>query len=158
MKIKSLLTLLLALVTLTATAQIGGVKGRVVSRMGRTAVSGVTITMTPGGATATSDAEGNFAFDLVEAGVYQLAFECADFEPLSIQVRVGQMVHDMRTVILVPEAQQELLDDALSEVRHIIHDRFDRNILKDCRFCVSGINNIGQICFVITELVDFVVA
>ena len=74
MKIKSLLTLLLALFTLTAMAQVGGVKGRVVSRTGRTAVSGVTVTMTPGGQTTTSDAEGNFTFDVVEEGVYQLAF------------------------------------------------------------------------------------
>ena len=108
MKIKSLLTLLLTLVTLTATAQIGGVKGRVVSRMGRTAVSGVTITMTPGGATATSDAEGNFAFDLVEAGVYQLAFECADFEPLSrtivrvLSTSVELVFHSSLTLLLFP--------------------------------------------------------
>ena len=113
MKIKSLLTLLLALFTLTAMAQVGGVKGRVVSRTGRTAVSGVTVTMTPGGQTTTSDAEGNFSFDVVEEGVYQLAFACAEYEPLSIQVRVGRMMHDMRTVILVPEAQQEVLDDAI---------------------------------------------
>ncbi len=113
MKIKSLLTLLLALVTLTATAQVGGVKGRVVSRSGRTALSGVTITMTPGEATATSDEEGNFSFDLVEEGIYQVHFEADEFEPLTLQVRVGKLVHDLRTVILVPEVQQEVLDDAI---------------------------------------------
>ena len=48
MKIKSLLTLLLALLTTVAFAQVGGVKGRVVSRSGRTALSGVQLTLQPG--------------------------------------------------------------------------------------------------------------
>lgn len=113
MKIKSLLSVLLTLVSLTAAAQIGGVKGRVVSRTGRTAVSGVTITMTPGEATATSDEEGNFSFELVEEGVYQVHFEADEFEPLTLQVRVGKVVHDLRSVVLVPAVPQEVLDDAI---------------------------------------------
>ena len=48
MKIKSLLILVLSLVTLTAFGQDGGIKGRVVSRAGRIALGDVKITMTPG--------------------------------------------------------------------------------------------------------------
>ena len=51
MKIKSLLILVLSLVTLTAFGQDGGIKGRVVSRAGRIALGDVKITMTPGGTT-----------------------------------------------------------------------------------------------------------
>ena len=47
MKIKSLLILVLSLVTLTAFGQDGGIKGRVVSRAGRIALGDVKITMTP---------------------------------------------------------------------------------------------------------------
>lgn len=60
MKIKSLLILVLSLVTLTAFGQDGGIKGRVVSRAGRIALGDVKITMTPGGTTTVSDAQGNF--------------------------------------------------------------------------------------------------
>ncbi|MDO4758917.1 MAG: carboxypeptidase regulatory-like domain-containing protein [Rikenellaceae bacterium] len=113
MKIKSLLTLLLALVTLTASAQIGGVKGRVVSRANRMPVSGVTITLAPTGEAVTTDSEGNFSFDMVEKGSYNLTFEADEFESLTLQVRVDQMVRDLRTVVLVPAMPQEVLDDSI---------------------------------------------
>ena len=64
MKIKSLLILVLSLVTLTAFGQDGGIKGRVVSRAGRIALGDVKITMTPGGTTTVSDAQGNFVFEI----------------------------------------------------------------------------------------------
>ena len=113
MKLKTLFSWLLSMLTLAAVAQTGGIEGRVVSRAGRTAISGVEITLQPTQQRVTSDAEGAFRFDLVEAGSYTVHFEADDFEPLTLAVRVEQLVRDLQTVVLVPAAQQELLDDSI---------------------------------------------
>ena len=87
MKIKSLLILVLSLVTLTAFGQDGGIKGRVVSRAGRIALGDVKITMTPGGTTTVSDAQGNFVFENIPAGEYSLQFETPEFETSNTSMR-----------------------------------------------------------------------
>ncbi|MBR3846307.1 MAG: TonB-dependent receptor [Alistipes sp.] len=113
MKIKTILTLMLSMLGLVAMAQDGGIKGRVVSREGRAAVSGVQITLMPGEQVATSDGEGHFLFEMVPGGEYSLLFEAEDFEPLTLAVRVGTMVRDLQTVMLVPAVPQEILDDSI---------------------------------------------
>ncbi len=80
MKVKSLLILVLSLVTLTAFGQDGGIKGRVVSRAGRVALGDVKVTMTPGVRERVSDERGNFLFENVPAGEYSLQFETPEFE------------------------------------------------------------------------------
>ena len=72
MKVKILLILVLSVTTLTAFAQDGGVRGRVVSRAGRVALDGVKVTMTPGDVTVMSDERGNFLIENVPAGEYSL--------------------------------------------------------------------------------------
>ena len=113
MKIKSLLILVLSLVSFAAFAQDGGIKGKVVSRAGRVPLDGVKVMMTPGDVTAVSDAQGNFVFENIPGGEYTLQFEAAEFEPQNIAVRVGQMMRDINAVILVPAAPQQILDDAI---------------------------------------------
>ena len=113
MRIKNFLTLCLSLLTLTAMAQDGGITGRVVSRVGRTAVDGVKITLMPGEQVTTSDAEGRFLFEMVPGGEYGLLFEADEYEPLRIAVRVDKMVRDLQTVVLVPAVPQEVLDDSI---------------------------------------------
>ena len=113
MKIKSLLILVLSLVSFAAFAQEGGIKGRVVSRSGRIALSNVKVTMTPGDVTVTSDAEGNFVFENIPNGEYSLQFEAAEFEPQTVMVRVGEMVRDIHSVILVPDMARTMIDDAV---------------------------------------------
>ena len=98
MKVKILLILVLSVTTLTAFAQDGGVRGRVVSRAGRVALDGVKVTMTPGDVTVMSDERGNFLIENVPAGEYSLQFETPEFEPLSIAVRVGQKVSKGQTI------------------------------------------------------------
>ena len=111
MKIKSLLILVLSLVTLTAFGQDGGIKGRGVSRAGRIALGDVKITMTPGG--TTTDAQGNFVFENIPAGEYSLQFETPEFETSNIAVRVGSQMRDINAVILVPDTQRQMIDDAV---------------------------------------------
>lgn len=113
MKIKTLLTLILSVATLSAFAQGGGITGKVVSRAGRSALAGVKVTMTPGDRTTVSDAEGEFLFDDVPSGSYSLAFEAEEFEPSTIAVRVERTLRDLSMVVLVPAMPQQTLDDAI---------------------------------------------
>ena len=99
MKIKSLLIFVFTLMSLTAFAQSGGIKGKVVSREGRVAVDGVKVSVTPGEMTATTDGRGGFVIENVEPGEYTLQFEAPEFEPLTLVVRVDKMVRDINTVI-----------------------------------------------------------
>ena len=128
MKIKSLLILVLSLVTLTAFGQDGGIKGRVVSRAGRIALGDVKITMTPGGTTTVSDAQGNFVFENIPAGEYSLQFETPEFETSNIAVRVGSQMRDINAVILVPDTQRQMIDDA-------VFAEFDTETTDDGRLC-----------------------
>lgn len=113
MKIRSLLIFLMSLTTLTAFAQDGGITGKVVSRAGRIALGGVKVTMTPGDVTVVSDGQGNFVFENVPAGSYSLQFDGAEFEPLTLAVRVDRMMRDLHSVVLVPAVPQQTLDDAI---------------------------------------------
>jgi len=114
MKIKHLLILLvLCAASFTALAQDGGVKGRVVSREGRTALGNVKVTIESLGLSATTDAEGNFRFEGLPAGDYRLSIEAPEFEPSDITVRVDKLVKDINTVSLVPDIQQAIIDDSV---------------------------------------------
>lgn len=113
MKLKQLFTLLLSVLALAASAQTGGIRGRVVMRAGRAALDGVQVTMMPGDRRATSAADGSFLIEGVEPGTYTLHFETPDYEPLTIAVRVDRLVRDMQTVVMVPASQREALDDAI---------------------------------------------
>lgn len=113
MKIKSLLILLLSCLSLTAFAQEGGVRGTVVSRNGRVPVDQVKVSILPGGVVATSDTQGNFFIENLDAGEYTLLFQAPDFEPLRLSVRVDRMMRDLNKVILVPDMAQQLVDDAV---------------------------------------------
>ena len=83
MRIKTFLIMVLSLASLTAFAQGGGVKGKVVSRTTRAAIDGVKVTLTPGDITTTTDATGNFEIDKLAKGEYSLTFEATEFESLT---------------------------------------------------------------------------
>ena len=78
MRIKTFLIMVLSLASLTAFAQGGGVKGKVVSRTTRAAIDGVKVTLTPGDITTTTDATGNFEIDKLAKGEYSLTFEATE--------------------------------------------------------------------------------
>lgn len=75
MKIRTLLVILLTLACAGAYAQDGGVKGKVVSRDGRVALSNVKVVVEPLGVTVMTDNHGNFNIDQLPKGEYQLKFE-----------------------------------------------------------------------------------
>ena len=107
-----LLTSLLTLFAVTAFAQ-GGIKGQVVSRHDRKAVSHVKVTIEAINQSVTTDENGNFTFDTLESGDYRLSFTAAEFEPLEVMVHIDKNVRDLQTVILVPSFQGEILDDSI---------------------------------------------
>ncbi len=117
MKLKSLLILMLSAVTFASYAQDGGVRGKVVSRNGRVALSNVEVKIESLGVTVMTDDEGRFLLGNLPAGSYTLQFDTPDFEPLSVMVRVGEEhVQDLKQVILVPGNPSEsgsFFDDAI---------------------------------------------
>ena len=98
MKIKNLLILLFTLIVVGASAQEGGVKGRAVTRVGRTVIDGVKVTIEPTGQVVYTNANGDFEVKGLTAGEYRVMFEAADFEPVTLMVKVGESVKDMSLV------------------------------------------------------------
>ena len=133
MKIKSFLIMVLSLISLTVAAQNGGIKGKVVSRATRTAIDGVKVTLTPGNVTTTTDEKGYFIFENLNKGEYSLAFEAAEYEPLSIAVRVDKLIRDINNVVLVPDNQSPTVDDA-------IFAEFDTETLDDAQSLPSSLS------------------
>lgn len=105
---------MLAAVTFTSYAQDGGIRGKVVSRNGRVALSNVQVKIESLGLAATTDKDGNFIFENLPAGSYTVLFSTPEFEDLSLMVRVGnQHVQDLKSVIIVPSGPGSVLDDAV---------------------------------------------
>ena len=102
----------MTLLTITAFAQ-SGIKGQVVSRNDRAAVSHVKVTLDTTNQSVTTDEGGNFIFESLTPGDYRLLFTAPDFESLEVMVRVEQNMRDLHTVVLVPSFQTEILDDSV---------------------------------------------
>ena len=93
---KFLLTIFCALLSLTAFAQIGGMKGVVVSRDGRTPIQGVALFVDGVAVNTTTNQDGEFVIEGLAPGQYLLRLEAPDFEDLELMVRVKELVHDMQ--------------------------------------------------------------
>ena len=114
MKLKFLLIATMTLVASTVFAQESGLKGRVLSRNGRTAVGKVAVTIEGTTYKAQTNDEGYFELKGVPAGDYKLSFTAPEFENLDIVVKVENGVKDINAVIVVPKAVSgEVLDDAI---------------------------------------------
>ncbi len=113
MKLKSLLLLALAVCSLSAYAQQGGISGKVVSRNGREALSNVKVTIESTGASVTTDSDGNFVFEALPKGDYRLQFDAPEFEELDLLVRVDNQVKDLKQVVIVPAARPDDFDDSV---------------------------------------------
>lgn len=114
MKRKILLSLLLFFVlTVSAAAQIGNIAGKVVTRVGRAPIQGAKVTlMTSPEMVTTSDAEGNFAFEAVPYGVYNVTFEAIEFMFTQVSVRVDVPRRDMDIITMSPDMAVVDVDDS----------------------------------------------
>ena len=96
------------LIAALAFAQTGGIKGSVVSRAGRMPVPGAELVLSQDGkllAEMTSGAEGQFLFEGLADGVYQLEVKADEFSDLTVFVTVDQgFVKDLIFVSLTPAA------------------------------------------------------
>ena len=112
---KSLLFLLLSLMSVAVYAQSGGIKGKVVSRQDRSALGNVKVVLTPGETRTTTNSDGSFTYENVPYGEYMLRFETPDFEPLDIAVRINRTgVKEIPAVVMIPSAiQTPTLDDSI---------------------------------------------
>ena len=86
MKLKVFLFLMLAAVTASSYAQEGGIRGKVVSRNGRAALSDVEVTIESLGLTARTNRDGEFLFENLPAGDYTVQFSTPEFEDLEVMV------------------------------------------------------------------------
>ena len=114
MKLKFLLIATLSLLASTVLAQESGLKGRVLSRNGRTAVGKAAVSIEGTSFKAETNDDGYFELKGVPAGSYKLTFAAPEFEKLEIVVKVENGVKDINSVIIVPDAlNYELQDDAI---------------------------------------------
>ena len=102
--------------SLAAFAQMGGMKGVVVSRDSREPIGGVEITVEGVGINTTTNQDGMFIIEGLEAGQYQLLLTAPEFEDLSLMVRVKELVHDMQQVVMIPAHIVEIDDSAFAEL------------------------------------------
>lgn len=108
-----MLMLLLPLTAMAALAQEGGIRGKVVSRVGREPVDAakVVLDVTPQRVTYTN-AEGSFEFDGIPYGTVRLMVEAADFQPTSINVKVDVEMKDVNFITLSAASMSGEIDDA----------------------------------------------
>lgn len=126
MKLKTLLILLISILSLSAFSQTGGgIKGVVVSRTTRATIDKVNIVLTPGDRTAVTNEQGEFLFETVAPGEYELHFETAEFEDLTLPVRVGKNMRELK-VIMIPANRSQAMDDA-------IFAEFDTETMEDAQ-------------------------
>ena len=133
MKIKVILIMMLSCLSLCIYAQDGGIKGKVVSRTGRTPINGAAVILSPGGIRTTTNADGDFIFENLDKGEYKLSFEAPEYETLTLSARVEQLIRDINQVIMVPDVSVRLLDDA-------IFAEYDNETLEDAQSLPSSLS------------------
>lgn len=94
----------------------GGITGRVVTRIGRSVIDGVKITLQGYDKTFYTNLDGRFTIPDLAPGQYTLNFQTEDFEPVTIVVRVSEGMKDINIVPMAPSVDiAGLSDDDLSE-------------------------------------------
>ena len=144
---KFLLTAICALLSLSAFAQAGGMKGTVVSRDDRQPISGVKV-MVDGVQVATTDNSGEFYVEGYAAGQYQMIFTAQDFEDLQLMVRVKELVHDMQQVVMIPAETVVVDDSAFAELDTEAESMGDNNAMQSVLTASKDLfNNIASYRF-----------
>ena len=113
MKNKILIGLILFLLPLSLWAQDGGIKGRIVSRLDRLPLAGVTISTRPSTKTVMTDPNGNFIIEGVPSGTYMVDLNKEGYEELTLTVRVEDKIKDVYTFVMIPSSFDQPLDDMI---------------------------------------------
>ncbi len=145
---KFLLTIVCTILSLSAFAQAGGMKGVVVSRDDREPISGVEIAVDGLAVNTKTDTTGEFTIAGLEPGQYQLTLSAAGYEDLVIMVRVKDMIHDMQQVVMVPLNMVEVDDSAFAELDTDVESAGDSNAMPSTLSASKDIfNNIASYRF-----------
>ena len=144
---KFLLLLLSALITVSAFAQSGGMKGQVVSRDGRAPIDGVMITIDQSSKTIKTNSNGEFSIEGLAPGQYLITFSAPEFEELEIMVRVKELVHDMQAVVMVPSNMDLVDNSAFSELDTDVESFGDSRALPQLSASKDLFNNIASYRF-----------
>ena len=126
---KFLLTIVCTILSLSAFAQAGGMKGVVVSRDDREPISGVAISVEGLDISAQTDTTGEFTIAGLEPGQYQLTLVASGYEDLVLMVRVKEMIHDMQQVVMVPSTMVEVDESAFAELDTDVESAGDSNAM-----------------------------
>ena len=145
---KFLLTILCTLLGVGAFAQMGGMKGVVVSRESREPIGKVAIAVDGVAINATTNDNGEFLIEGLEPGQYQVTFTAYDFEDLTVMVRVKELVHDMQQVIMVPATLTVVDDSAFAELDTDVESAGDSQSMPSALSASKDIfNNIASYRF-----------
>ena len=144
---KFLLLLISALISLSAYAQSGGMKGQVVSREGREPISGVEINIDQLSRTVKTDSRGEFYIDGHAPGQYLLTFNAPEFEELEVMVRVKELVHDMYDVVMIPNNMDSVDNSAFAEYDTDVETFGDSKALPQLSASKDLFNNIASYRF-----------
>ncbi|MBR4046162.1 MAG: TonB-dependent receptor [Alistipes sp.] len=144
---KFLLLILSAIISFSAYAQTGGMKGQVVSREDREPIAGVEITIDQLSKTIKTNSRGEFIVEGLEPGQYIMRFEAADFENLELMVRVKQLVHDMQEVVMVPNYMVAVDNSAFAELDTDVETFGDSQALPQLSASKDLFNNIASYRF-----------
>ena len=133
---------------MSAYAQMGGMKGVVVSRDGREPIGGVAIFIDDEDMQTTTNQDGEFYIEGLVPGEYLMRFEAIDFEDLEVMVRVKELVHDMQNVVMVPSAMMTIDDSAFAELDTDVESAGDSQALPTSLSASKDIfNNIASYRF-----------
>lgn len=107
----------LSVLPLTAKSQLNGIKGTVVSRIGRAPVQGAKVTLKADKERiVVTSQKGEFEITDIPLGTYQMIVETADFQTLNLSVKVENYLKDLNFITLVSEFVVEKADEfSLSE-------------------------------------------
>ena len=145
---KFLLTTLCALLSLSAFAQMGGMKGVVVSRETREPIGGVAIAINGIAINTTTNENGEFVIEGLEPGQYLLTFSAYEFEDLELMVRVKELVHDMQNIYMIPAGVTAIDDSAFAELDTDVENAGDAQAMPSALSASKDIfNNIASYRF-----------
>ena len=126
----------------------GGVSGIVVSRDGRVPVVGVAISVDGVAINTTTNQDGEFRIEGLASGQYSLTFEAVDFEELTLMVRVGNIVHDMQQVVLIPSSMVIADNSAFAELDSDVESSGDSQAMPSMLSASKDVfNNIASYRF-----------
>ena len=145
---KFLLTILCTLLGVSAFAQMGGMKGVVVSRDGREPISGVALAIDGVAVNTTTNEDGEFIIEGLAPGQYMLTFSAFEFEDLELMVRVKELVHDMQQVVMIPTTMTVIDDSAFAELDTDVESSGDSQAMPSALSASKDIfNNIASYRF-----------